>query len=383
MSYRIDNSGGGDCGFYAFAIGLINTIQNEHALDGTSKTYDRWKTEGLRNVDLQEILEVDLNQLYHSPRNYKNQLLFMLQMSLRNIAFNIYKDEVINRKRGEEVLKDNRAQIESTPIFGKFKELVQFYLDNKGSLASISQFNELALSPEVLLLAKQTAQTLRETLEKPSPVSPETIVLNHIRDVVIHDVISEDKENPHSVILKGVEKIKEQGRWATHDDLKEIAAHLDVNLHVVGKENGVARPHLPTVTLNNEGNAHWTTSVEQLTQPQIKPSKEEYIEKSPVPHKRQKRAEKDGSFSKKEEEVIVATVSTQSEKDKVDLYRKNVKELIQAASAQGMFAQVKNKIDVDKIDKAEALTNEKGEQIESDEAFAERLQEAEIRRVLG
>ncbi|PWY55119.1 hypothetical protein DGG96_13125 [Legionella qingyii] len=377
MSYRIDNSGGGDCGFYAFAIGLINTIQNEYSLHGKSKTYERWNTEGLHNVSLQEILEVDLNQLYHSPRTYKNQLLFMLQMSLRNIAFNVYKNELFNRIKGEEVLQDHRAKIEATPIFGKFRELVDFYLHNKGSLAEIRQFNELALSPEVLILAERTAQTLQVKLQKPSADSPEQIELEHVKNVVLHDVMSAGKENPDSVILKGVEKIREQGRWATHDDLKEIAAHLDVNLYVVGKENGVTLPDRPTICLNNEGNAHWTTNVEQLA------PKEEHVATPPVPKKPQEQIKEEEFFSKKEEQVIVATVSTQGEEDKVDLYRKNIKELIQAASTQGLFSQVKNKIDVDKIDTAEALKNEWGEQIESDADFAARLQEAELRRVLG
>lgn len=34
MSYSIDNPGGGDCGFYALAIGLISIIQNEYKLHG-------------------------------------------------------------------------------------------------------------------------------------------------------------------------------------------------------------------------------------------------------------------------------------------------------------------------------------------------------------
>ncbi|QMT60991.1 hypothetical protein [Legionella sp. PC997] len=383
MSYRIDNSGGGNCGFYAFAIGLINTIKNEHAIHQTSATYNRWKEEGLSNVNLQDILDVDLNQLYHSPRNYKNALLFELQTSLRNIVFNIYKNELINRKKGEDVLQDGRARIEATPVYDKFRELVHFYLDNQDSLAEISQFNELALSPEVLSLAEKTAQTLRVKLENPSSDKPDMIELQHLRDVVLRDVLSEDKVNPDSVILKGVEKIKESGRWATHDDLKEIAAHLDVNLHVVGKENGASRPLLPTITLNNEDNAHWTTSVEQLTPSTAKSSKEgyvekeEYVEKSPVSKKDER------PFSEKEEQVINATVSAQGEQDKVNLYRENITQLIQTASSLGLFSQVKNKIDLDKIDKAEALKNEQGEQVESDEAFAERLQEAELRRVLG
>lgn len=47
MSFRIDNPGGGDCGFYAFAIGLIHVIQHEYYANGKSNTFNRWKMKDL------------------------------------------------------------------------------------------------------------------------------------------------------------------------------------------------------------------------------------------------------------------------------------------------------------------------------------------------
>ncbi|MCE0722965.1 MULTISPECIES: hypothetical protein [Legionella] len=275
----IDNPGGGDCGFYAFAIGLIDIIQKEHALTGTSKTYDQWKIQSRYHISFQEILGIDLNELYHSRGNYRKELqelLFKLQMSLRTIACNIYKDEPINRIITEAVLKDGRANIEATPIFCKFMELVDFFLGKGDSLAKISQFNELAFSREVQELAIETAQSLVPLITDKSEKEAKRIQNTHVKEALLKDVVVDRKANPDSVILKGVEKIKEKGRWATHYDLKEIADQLHVNLHVVGKVNGRDKPSYPVITLYNESNIHWTTKatiVKKMSKALAKPTK--------------------------------------------------------------------------------------------------------------
>lgn len=360
--YRINNPGGGDCGFYAFAVGLIDIIQKEYALSGKSDTFVRWKNEGLKGVSLRDIISFDLNQLYESPYSYQTKLLSTLQMSLRTIATRAYTDDLISKIGIERALEGGKTKVESTPVFGKFMELVHFYLYGKGSLEELSHFNELALAPEVTNLAQSTARSLQPKLQKKlSEAQKHRIENAHVKEALLKDVMRSTEKNPDSVILRGVEKIQEEGRWATHNDLKEVAARLHINLHVIGKLNGEPDPHLPTVILNNEGKdegMHWTTQVDQLPRKAPKPKNE------------------DRNFSEKEKQVINATVSTQIKTDKVNNYRQHVTDLIHAASTHGLFSQVKNKIDIDTIDKAEAV---KGE---SDEEFARRLQEAEYRRAL-
>ncbi|VEB39004.1 hypothetical protein [Legionella cherrii] len=359
MPYRINNPGGGDCGFFAFAIGAIKDIQDEYALYGKSATYDQWIRKGLLGVSLQELIDFDLNRLYESPYHYKNELLSTLQMSLRNIAADAYTIDLLNRIRTEAVSKDEETLIEGSPVYHKFMELVRFYLGKeKNNLAEISKFNELALSPQVTTLAENTARSLQPKLTaKPlSEAETNTIENAHVKEALLKDVMQGDRVNPGSVILKGVEKIKEQGRWATHGDLKEIAVQLNKNLYVEGQLNGDPDPRLRTIVLNNEDNAHWTTQIEQL------------------PPKRQELKKEEAPSVAKEEEVISASVSKPINAEKADGYQQHVNDLIHAVSTQGLFSQVKNKINVEDIDTAEAL---KGE---SDEDFAKRLQEAEYRR---
>ncbi|WP_392536498.1 hypothetical protein [Legionella sp. 227] len=359
MSYRINNPGGGDCGFFAFGIGTIKDIQDEYALHRKSPTYNLWKRKGLRGVSLQELIDFDLNRLYESPYDYKKELLSTLQMSLRNIAADAYKIDLLNRIRTEEVSKDEETLIEGSPVYHKFMELVRFYLGKeKNTLPEISKFNELALSPQVRTLAESTAQSLQPKLTARPLSEAETNKIEnaHVKEALLKDVMHGDKPNPGSVILKGVDKIKEQGRWATHGDLKEIAVQLNKNLYVEGQLNGDPDPRLRTVVLNNEDNAHWTTQIEQL------------------PPKRQELKKEEAPLSAKAEQVIPSSVSKPVNAEKVDGYQQHVNDLIHAVSTQGLFSQVKNKISVDEIDSAKAL---KGE---SDEDFAKRLQEAEYRR---
>ncbi|HHF0573241.1 TPA: hypothetical protein ACU9KK_002350 [Legionella anisa] len=358
-------------------IGLIAIIQKEYAENGKSKTFTQWQKKGLNNVGLQEILDIDLNQLYESPYTYKKETLLKLQLSLRSISATSYKNDLL--KKIAEARSNGSTQVESSPVYHKFMELVHFYLkeDDKkeGALDKVKQFNELASSPEVLDLAQKTAKSLEPKLKgKSSFEEIQKIENSHVKQALLADVLSGSKENPRSVILKGVEKIKEKGRWATHDDLKEIADQLDVNLYVTNQLNGALMDGWSTVVLNNEGDSiHWTTTVEELPKPKAKPIEKERVENS-------KPIEKTHTSSKnKETTPVIVPVDTQAP---VVKYQTHINALIQAASTQGLFAHVKNRIenlDKESLDKEKAAKNEHGV-TESDEEFAMRLQEAEYRR---
>ncbi|HHF7366788.1 TPA: hypothetical protein ACPSKY_001907 [Legionella bozemanae] len=396
MPFRIDNPGGGDCGFYAFAIGLIATIQKEYAENGkNSKTFAQWQSKGLNNVSLREILGIDLNQLYESPYTYKKETLLKLQMSLRSISATAYKNDLL--KKIAEAKSNGSTQVESSPVYHKFMELVHYYLkeeQEENALDKIKQFNELALSPEVLDLAQKTAKSLGPKLKAKSFEEGQKIENAHVKEALLADVLSGGKANPRSIILKGVEKIKEQGRWATHSDLKEVADQLKVNLYVTHELNGEPMKGCPTIVLNNEGQSiHWTTTVEELPQLKAKPIKKERVENPKLTeetHTSSKNHESSRSLESsktrepskdRETQVIAATVSTQANEKKAERYQQHIKTLMVSASDPRFFAGVQKRIEnLDKLDNEEALKNEHGVRIESDEEFATRLQEAEFRR---
>ncbi|APF02104.1 TPA: type IV secretion protein Dot [Legionella pneumophila] len=367
MSYSIDNPGGGDCGFYALAIGLINIIQNEFELHGKSKTYDRWKqVEGIYGVRLQDILNVDLKKLHDSPYTYKSELLFLLQMSLRNIAVIVNKEDLVKRIMDEGRSKD-QTKIEGSNAYCKFMELVQLYLYRRGSLERISQFNELAFSPEIVQTARDIARILRPILRNQPFHQVQKIENAFVKEVLVNDVLSGNTINSNSIILKNLEKIKEQGRWATHDDLKEIAELLKINLNVVGQPNGKPIPSHPTVNLINHYNTHWTTQVESLQGPR------QYS----VPHKRAFAYEtvSDRAVSLKEEQIFNRTFRTQTQSERAKRYRQHYETLFDTLSPYGFFPHGQNKRNTHVPGKAQTG-------LESDESLAAQLQEAELRRIL-
>ncbi|KTD64910.1 Dot/Icm T4SS effector [Legionella santicrucis] len=366
MSFRINNPGGGDCGFYAFAIGLIDVIQQEYYSNGNSKTFNRWKKEGL-GMNLQDILAIDLDWLACLPYNYKKDQLIALQMSLRNITVNVNKEDLLNRIYIELTSNEEQTKIEGSIVYGKFMELVQFYLSRDSSLEQISQYNELALSPEVLQLAQNTARSLRPMLRGQPFDKAQKIENTYVKEVLLIDVLSINDRNSHSVILNGIEQIKQRGRWATHSDLNGVAERLKINFHVTGQVNGTPNPDYPTITLNNEGNAHWTTTVGRLFEP-----KPREISVKRVAEQTELAPPKIVHETWAHPLKTTRVIDTPEEN-----YKKHLDNLFDATKNQRFFTTpIKSKINVNAIDNAKAAAKE------SDQSFATRLQEAELRRIL-
>lgn len=267
----INNPGGGDCGFYAFSIGLIDIIQQEYTDPngiGASKTYDQWLTLDKNIVSLTALLNIDLNKLHQTPFSYESELLNKLQMSLRGIALENTKNNLFNNIEAQKIQEALEpgiwTLIESTYVFNKFMELVQFYLPGtttEQSLSEVSKYNELALSYEANTLAHSTAQKLHVIIDN-DPDFKEKQIFNDalVKKVLLEDV-SLENEQEGSVILTALASIKEAGRWATHTDLSHLADLFNVNLWVEGSENGKKENAWKTLSLNNHGNAHWTTHV--------------------------------------------------------------------------------------------------------------------------
>ena len=336
----VNNPGGGDCGFYAFSIGLIAIIQKEHALNnGTSATFEKWVAKGLNSVELDVLLGIDLQDLTGTSK-----LLFSLQMSLRTIVAEASKQDLLTRIESEKKPDSSSTLVQGSPIFSQFVEIVDAYRSKQTTFDKIARFfgidpffkivnfNGLALSEPIQSLAKKLAEEL----------GPESIVFS------THELISETKrikevfidEGNRARIWSGVDVIKRAGRWATHTDLTVVAAELDVNLVVTGEQNGRSLENQPTVTLNNCSNVHWTTTVPaRIAVSQVSP---------PI-------LEKDHSS---------------------DSYKTLLAELIHFASKEGVFSSIEKKdlIEIKDLNTATAKTGE------TDEAFALRLQEAEYRR---
>lgn len=360
MAITIDNPSGGDCGFYAFSIGLIEIIQTENKqTKGNSPTFNRWLQNGLKNTSLNEILEIDLETLSNAPGSYKTSLLNTLQMSVRHISAEAIKDDLYEKIKYEQSTKDHGTVIEGSSVYVYFMELVNEYSKpnpSKAAIIKMSTFNELALSPEVKQLAIATSQELTQKLKKVKDFATrQKIENNYVKEVVVNNVT-----NPSSVILKAVDLIKEKGRWANHCNLKEAGSKLEVNLNVLNEYNGAEIHARPTIFLINNDNIHWTTQVDDSAFVKTKTVKNN-SQGSSV--RQVKTSDAAGGFLKSKES-----------------YQENIAALI---AIRGFFSQKikpSERIDINRMDQAKGIKGETIEsQIELDHDFAIKLQEAEFR----
>lgn len=223
MRNVIDNPGGGNCGYYGFAIALIEQIQQQVRANGRSALFDKWQGMGLKDVLLTQIQAFDLAALARSPRRYQKELLDKLQQSLRELGF----EQARQAAQGKHV--------DQSSLFNKFCAIVMGEAD--------AQYNELQ-TPAVHKFIRQ------QNLPPNSSFSR------------LQAVFKADVAKPSSVILQAALRVTEPGYWATHTELAQVAEALGVNLKVAGMADGKALTDRPTITLVNQGNYHWQTQLQ-------------------------------------------------------------------------------------------------------------------------
>lgn len=243
----IDNPAKGNCGFYAFAIGLINIIQQE----GTRETFDKWVH-----------LDPSINSYYEAICQFdfdkpNNELLEVLQRSLRVITYNQQIEELRWACTSAQKRDEYRTLV-ATSTYRRFAEMYHGtnidphfnpFITSKAIKDALAKIDNGKVVPghEALILAP-----LFISLIYGENVAPETIT-----------VLTAPKLN--SPVIQALQNITQDFVWATHEELDYLANAFEVNLHTL--ENGVQRypfhdlPNRNTITVNNQGNAHWTTRV--------------------------------------------------------------------------------------------------------------------------
>lgn len=270
MPYVVDNPGGGDCGFYAFSIGLIDEIKKQAKEDGRSPLYDKLHALTHVDVSLEDITNFTLHR--RSTDEKSKAILLTLQLSLREVVAESVKQELLDRIQEEQRDKDKPTLVEGSHVFNQFYELVNAYRQSQTpNLTEIQKFNELALSPEVQALAKQTASQVTQALSGKTDFAECNRIENQVvKATFMKDIYDGHQFKPNSQLLKGIDAVKVRGRWGTHDNLKTVAEALSVNFRVNGMNDGADIKTQPTVRLNNLHNVHWTTTVSG-TPPQTTP----------------------------------------------------------------------------------------------------------------
>ncbi len=246
----IDNPAKGNCGYYAFAIGLINIIQQ----DGARTTFDKWVS-----------LDPSISSYYNAICKFDfdkpdNDLLEALQRILRLITYNFQIDELRWACTSAQRNDEYRALV-ATSTYGKFSEM----------------YNGTNVDPRFNQFVSSSA--IKKALAKidPSTVTPkhEALVLAPLfmsllygEDVAPETITVRTDPKFDSPVIQALQNVTRDSVWATHLELDYLANAFEVNLHTL--ENGVQRyefhdlPSRHTITLNNQANIHWTTRVTMI-----------------------------------------------------------------------------------------------------------------------
>ncbi|AMQ28531.1 TPA: Dot/Icm T4SS effector Lem21 [Legionella pneumophila] len=246
----IDNPGLGNCAFYAFAIGLVNIIQEE-AKYNRRTMFDRWV--GLdRSIfgQYDEILKLNLE-------DPDKELLDRLQSSLRIVTYQYQ----IRELRNVCVFRNgNYNRLTGNSNFVNFAAL--YYGD---PLDTDSRFNPFADSVPILM--------------KMANIDRDSVHPGHENDVLVPlflDLLYGDTTNPADItletepksdspIITAMNNITQDFFWGTHLDLNYLAEAFEVNLHVLRNNSPIQEfvdiPERHTLTLTNSNNTHWTTQI--------------------------------------------------------------------------------------------------------------------------
>ena len=272
----LDNRGGGNCGYYAFSIAIIEIIQQELA-QGQSLLLKKLKP-FVPALDEKLFREFSFSAYQANIYSYKSDFLDSLQAALRNIAVRGYIDDLSTALNAENALsQDNISYVEGNETFSKFMEMV--YALQQGKQSQHHLYNELASSAEVNELATKVLFEFNSTdLEFDDEPSRERALVSIAKKHFKKDILDEEMNvKPDSVIMSALKKINNSGYWATHDHLKQIAAKLEVNLNIDDQNVGANRDDHPTVVLKNHNNMHWTTKVDSITESSCLSGKQQAI----------------------------------------------------------------------------------------------------------
>lgn len=245
----VDNPGGGDCAFYAFAIGLVDIIQDEAIANQTSM-FSRWLALDPQIETLYlELIECDVTKA--DPA-----LLLQLQRSLRKISY----ERTLNDLRSACVLPDEHyTDLTADYIFNQFMAL---YHQNDGADPRYNLLANANGMRAAMAKIRNDFPTLDDT-KVVKCIAPEFLRILYGSDVDVNAITPDTPIDPQSPILLGIQNLTKDGYWGTHTDLNNLAGSFKVNLHTLTNQVANYTPadnaDQHTVTLNNKDNTHWVT----------------------------------------------------------------------------------------------------------------------------
>ncbi|CEG58449.1 hypothetical protein [Legionella fallonii] len=251
----VDNPGGGDCAFYAFAIALINIIKEENVYKN-KKMFERWVA---LDPSIAEHFGAICSFNFNRPNN---ELLYQLQRSLRTITHFSQLNELKRACCDPENYTDPNNPYKIIVGNSTYIKFAEFYYN----LQTDARFNELADSDAILrAILRIKRGDVRENFEHLILV-PVFLSLIYGGGVAPKSITLDRLPINRAPVVEAMAAITQDAFWGTHLNLDYLARAFEVNFHPLENlvpvqefKGDVRGRH--TVTINNVNNAHWTTEV--------------------------------------------------------------------------------------------------------------------------
>lgn len=290
----IDNPGAGNCGFYAFAIGLIHIIQQEDpllapvfrqwcslvptltqyhggaaSLSATATDVDAAAAEAAAIESMHKQL-----LLFDFKRSDKNTaLLNHLQMGLRNC---LYENRVRDLKLAltDPGFNNNNITANST-----YLDFASVFYGQSNAIDRSEGNNIFADSAELVkqitaarnLIERSAGESDNEFDEKLSNESVACFIRSlYGADATLEQITANTAFAPELLAVQALANIKQDRIWATSQDLQKFASLFNVNYYMIIDgapfQVNTNEDNLPTITLNNVRGVHWQTQISELQQ---------------------------------------------------------------------------------------------------------------------
>jgi hypothetical protein len=244
---RIDNPGGGNCGYYALMMGIIHLAKSPETKEEMKETIEKWKeldTGAVKDIDTALSSQIDILDWKDN-----RDLMYRLQKSLRKLLAEKYISSI--------PLSVEDIGPKKVAAFDQFKSLVENVVNTAGTSKEDNVWNPLC--HESCTALRRIACAIKDHLEQlkfpHSPRYQEIVHQEFIAASFIHfrtQVIT--AYNDYYVGLNS---------WATEQCLIKLAFDcLGVPIQFLTNGNPNDASILPLngigVRLNNERNYHWT-----------------------------------------------------------------------------------------------------------------------------
>ncbi|MGL6036668.1 MAG: hypothetical protein ACRC0B_05785, partial [Legionella sp.] len=273
----IDNPGAGNCGFYAFAIGLIHIIQQEDPL--LAPVFRQW-CKLVPNLTQYHVGAAAIESmhkqllLFDFKRSDKNTaLLNHLQMGLRNC---LYENRVRDLKLAltDPGFNNNNITANST-----YLDFASVFYGQSNAIDRSAGNNIFADSAELVKqitaarnLIERSDGELDDEFDKKLTNESVACFIRSLygADATLEQITADKAFAPELLAVQALANIKQDRIWATSQDLQKFASLFNVNYYMI--INGAPfqvntnEDNLPTITLNNVRSVHWQTQISELQQ---------------------------------------------------------------------------------------------------------------------